>query len=206
MTSRALFSLVTLFYEWSVWEWVAPLRGQPRWEMGELKGLCKFGFSHHTCITPHGAFGYPTWVWPQVHLPEAITTKSDFLMCEYLFIMKMLLGWGGVRWWDVGGDGGGGWTGRQTDKLSQLTSNNLSYNPLYHHYSVHLHGKSGRLSRACFNPIVPTLRVRSIKVLQPGSPFSPGLETWDGRAEASPSSPPTSSAPLCALKRMNVTL
>lgn len=121
---------------------------------GTEGGWCKFGFSHHTCITPHGAFGYPTWVWPQVHLPEAITTKSDFLLCEYLFIMKMLLGWGGVRRWDDWR-----WMEWETDGQTEPIIHLIIYhthNPLYHHYSVHLHGKSGWLSRSCFNPIVPT--------------------------------------------------
>lgn len=42
----------------------------------------------------------------RVHPPEAITTKFDFLLCEYLFIMKLLLGWGAVRRRDVGGQWG----------------------------------------------------------------------------------------------------
>lgn len=59
----------------------------------------------------------------------------------------------------------------ETDKLSQVTVNNLSQNPHhylhrclfnYHHYCVHLHGKSGSLS-------LPAVRVRAIKDLKSGS-------------------------------------
>lgn len=68
-------------------------------------GVPTFGFSH----TQHS-----TWsVWlsdlgltsGQVHPPEAITTKFDFLLCEYLFIMNMLL-WVGSS--EAGWAGGGG--------------------------------------------------------------------------------------------------
>lgn len=68
---------------------MALLLGQPRWELRKWEGF-------HIWVLPqlyHST--YKLWLSDlglnagQFHPPEAITTKFDFLLCEYLFIIKM---------------------------------------------------------------------------------------------------------------------
>lgn len=70
---------------------MAVLRGQPRWELKKWEGFYIWVLPrlHHSIREVW--FSDLGLAASQIHPPEAITTKFDFLLCEYLFIMKMLL-------------------------------------------------------------------------------------------------------------------